>query len=105
MPVRHQRPRMGRMKGWRKPEGAVMVTRPSRWSNPYKVAPHGPYERHDAVRRFEADLVEGALVTGPGRAPLGVDDARRELAGRDLVCACGPDEECHADVLLKYANQ
>lgn len=33
-----------------------------------------------------------------------VDDVRRELAGRDLVCWCPLDEPCHADVLLELAN-
>ena len=101
MPVRHQRPRMGQMKGWRKPDGAVMVTRPFRWGNPYRVDEHG---REEAIRRYEADLIAGTLVTRPGHPPLGIEDARRELAGRDLVCACGPDEACHADVLIRHAN-
>lgn len=28
-----------RTKGWRKPEGAVVVARPSRWGNWYKASP------------------------------------------------------------------
>ncbi|CAM5249745.1 hypothetical protein SGLAM104S_01596 [Streptomyces glaucescens] len=31
--------------------------------------------------------------------------ARRELAGRDLMCWCPPGQPCHADVLLEIANQ
>jgi hypothetical protein len=34
MPERIQ---LRRTKGWRKPEGAVVVTRPGRWGNPFKV--------------------------------------------------------------------
>ncbi|KUH38408.1 MULTISPECIES: DUF4326 domain-containing protein [Streptomyces] len=30
--------------------------------------------------------------------------ARRELAGRDLLCWCPLDQPCHADVLLELAN-
>jgi hypothetical protein len=104
MPTRHQRPSRGHLRGWRKPEGAIMITRPARWSNPYKIKPYGPYSRDEAIDRFEADLLAGRLVTGPGRDPLGVPDAARELAGKDLVCACGPDERCHGDVLLHWAN-
>jgi len=26
------------------------------------------------------------------------------LRGKDLVCYCGPEEICHADVLLRLAN-
>jgi hypothetical protein len=29
-----------------------------------------------------------------------VEQARRELAGKDLACWCPGDQECHADVLL-----
>lgn len=36
MPERIQ---LWRTKGWRKPEGAVVVSRPSRWGNWYKVVP------------------------------------------------------------------
>lgn len=101
MPTRYQKPPRHKLKGWRKPEGSKVVTRPARWSNPYTVAEYG---QHEAVRRFEADLLAGTLVTRPGRDPLGVDHARRELAGVDLVCVCGPEEECHAEVLIRYAN-
>lgn len=104
MPVRHQRPPRGHLRGWHKPEGAVMITRPARWSNPYKIQPYGPYERDEAIDLFEADLVAGRLVTREGRPPLGIPDARRELAGKDLVCACPPDVRCHGDVLLHHAN-
>jgi hypothetical protein len=33
-----------------------------------------------------------------------IEDARRELRGRDLACYCPLDEPCHADVLLEVAN-
>jgi hypothetical protein len=92
------------MRGWRKPEGAVMITRPARWSNPYKIRPYGPYTRDEAIDLFEADLLAGRLVTGAGRDPVGVADLRRALAGKDLVCVCAPDERCHGDVLLRWAN-
>jgi Domain of unknown function (DUF4326) len=39
---------LSRRKGWRKPPGAVVVARPSRWGNPYRVADHG---RAEAVAR------------------------------------------------------
>ena len=32
-----QRIQLRRTKGWRKPEGAIVVARPSRWGNPYVV--------------------------------------------------------------------
>jgi hypothetical protein len=34
MPERIQ---LRRTKGWRKPEGAIVVSRPSKWGNPFRV--------------------------------------------------------------------
>jgi hypothetical protein len=91
MPTRVQ---LRRTKGWRKPEGAVVVARPTKWGNPHRVRAEEPAE---AVERYRADLVAGRLR-------VGVDDVRRELRGRDLACWCRPDRPCHADVLLAVAN-
>ena len=44
------------------------------------------------------------LVLGGSALRFTVDDARRELAGRDLACWCPLDQPCHADVLLRVAN-
>ncbi|WP_116996339.1 DUF4326 domain-containing protein [Desertimonas flava] len=39
---RPRRIRLRRTKGWRKPDGAVVVARPSRWGNPFRLGtPHG----------------------------------------------------------------
>lgn len=84
-----------RTKGWRMPEGAVYVGRPTRWGNPFTVTPD-----HDAkacVREFR-HYVLGRLSSGVGY-PL------RELRGKDLACWCPLDQPCHADVLLELANQ
>jgi hypothetical protein len=43
--------RLSRRKGWRKPEGAIVVARPTRWGNPFSVQRLG---RRMAVRLFEA---------------------------------------------------
>ena len=34
--VTPQRIQLKRTKGWRKPEGSIVVSRPSKWGNPYK---------------------------------------------------------------------
>ena len=36
-PVGPKRIQLRRTRGWRKPEGAVIVSRPSRWANPFKI--------------------------------------------------------------------
>jgi hypothetical protein len=86
------------------PEGGISVGRPRRWSNPYKVKPHGPYERHEAIRLFREDLFAGRLTDPKTREVLTVEKAIAELRGRPLACFCKLDEACHADVLLALAN-
>jgi hypothetical protein len=117
MPERIQ---LRRSKGWRKPEGAVVVARPSKWGNPYRVQPvdrAGFYPfgwrvqpepsvaAHRHVYGHERDARERAVA-------LFRRDAERpswteriaELRGKDLACWCPLDQPCHADVLLAIAN-
>lgn len=89
-----ERVRLSRRKGWRKPAGAVVVSRPSRWGNLHRDP---SVSRTQRVAAFESDLREG-------RMPYTLDDVRRELRGKDLACWCTPDGPCHADVLLRIAN-
>jgi hypothetical protein len=49
------------------------------------------------------------MAFGDRRLPFTVEDARRELAGRDLACWCplpatGERDHCHAAVLLAVSN-
>lgn len=94
-----RRIRLSRAKGWRKPEGAVTVSRPSKWGNPFKIG--ASLDRAAAVQLYREYLAEH---------PELVEAARRELAGRDLACWCPLEDEhgnrmpCHADVLLEVAN-
>lgn len=117
MPQRIQRQRT---KGWRMPEGAVYVGRPSRWGNPYvlgaKVSiPRRQLLTSDVVRNreyavalFRSWLQEDPLVPRSGwnrtaQAPT-VQEIQAVLAGKDLACWCPLDQPCHADVLLRLAN-
>lgn len=90
-----QRVQLRRSKGWRKPEGTIVVARPSRWGNPFRVGLDG--DRAQCVDRFRRALRNGHLA-------FTLDDVRADLAGRDLACWCPLDEPCHADVLLDAAN-
>ncbi len=101
MPERIQ---LSRTKGWRKPEGAVVVARPSQWGNPFVVEVAPPHRaRRRAAQQRAVDLYRRALLHGQLEVvPLQVV---RELAGRDLACWCPLDQPCHADVLLELANQ
>jgi hypothetical protein len=115
-PARIQR---RRIKGWRKPEGAVYVGRGTRWGNPWVVAQtrtgwavnwvgegqprpdwtastnsrHAAHVMAVGLYREFADLTVGFAVR-----------ARVELKGRDLMCWCPPELPCHVDVLLELAS-
>ena len=47
-------------------------------------------------------VASSPVITVP--APPTLDEIRTELAGKDLVCWCPLDQECHADALLELAN-
>ena len=85
-----------RTKGWRLPDGAVIVARPSKWGNPYTVAESG--SNREAVRMYLL-----AFINDPIRLVV-ASQIRTELAGKDLACWCPLDQPCHADVLLEIAN-
>lgn len=102
-----------RTKGWRMPEGAVYVGRPTVWGNPWREGstgwtvlpggfidrePHPPLTRAEAVESFR-NAVEHDMQDEDYAASL-----RFALAGRDLACWCPLDQPCHADVLLELAN-
>jgi hypothetical protein len=159
MPERIQ---LRRTAGWRKPEGALVVSRPSDWSNPFAIGTNtalarvpaldgSPWEyesrisaagmshdyqhadghwtrhtvrymtRQECVGLFERALVHPTqelhlsrnIYERQKRGPrkyvrterLTVELARAELAGRDLACWCSIWDACHADVLLRIANE
>jgi len=105
-PVRIQ---IKRTKGWRLPAGAVKVSRPSIWGNPYRVGQSitlGGETKDWVVLPFTVTnsiatvLYEHYLAANPELRQR----ARAELRGRDLACWCNGFEDCHADVLLRVAN-
>jgi hypothetical protein len=89
-----RRLRLSRKKGFRLPEAAVVVSRPTKWGNPYKP---DRMTRAQAVAAYRRDLLAGKLR-------VSVADARRELRGRDLACWCSLDGPCHAEILIEVAN-
>lgn len=108
MPSRLQR---RRTKGWRLPEGAVYVGRPTMWGNPWRIGETGIPDAAEAVRRFRAAVL-GFASNGSFCPPQAHPDSHigrivakaAELRGRDLACWCPLDRPCHADVLLELAN-
>lgn len=115
-----QRIQRQRTKGWRMPEGAVYVGRPSPFGNPFTIAGarEAGYTGTDAqLRAMCADQYriwlngvdpgdQDRYLSSDGRTYDRVEVRVRlhELAGKDLACWCAPDEPCHADALLRRAN-
>lgn len=90
-----RRLQLSRKKGFRLPAGTIVVSRPTKWGNPFKL---GKLTRAQAVASYRRDLMAGKLRISPA-------EARGELKGCDLACWCPLDGPCHADVLLEVANR
>lgn len=123
-----QRIQLSRRKGFKLPPNTVVVSRPSRWGNPFRVTdvfdggerlwivmhrdlPTARSTRwantgdavREAVAAHRANLLRGTLG-------YTLDDVRRELRGKNLACWCplpepGHIDLCHAATLLYYANE
>lgn len=120
-----------RTKGWRMPEGAVYVGRPTRWGNPFRVIKSTCCPTVDVVDDNGVTYVidhkwaharNWSDVNRPGAWKWARGEAVRlfamdltegwtpypplsELRGKDLACWCPLDQPCHADVLLDLANR
>lgn len=108
-----------RTKGWRMPEGAVYVGRPTKWGNPFVIGnrllqedllfPYlartvpGGASGFSALQAYTAQAVVEAhgwwLIEQPALML-----SLNELRGKDLACWCALDAPCHADILLELAN-
>lgn len=123
-----ERIRLSRAKGWRKPEGAVVVSRPSKWGNPWRVGDVVPLYVSGPSRK---QCLAGYVTLTAEMAVAAYRDMLREftdpdfystnppysrfveswrefhlepLRGCDLACWCPLTAPCHADVLLELAN-
>lgn len=74
-----------RYEGKKLPDNTKLVSRPSRWGNPYKVSEYG---RDEALRLYRIYLDKKKIDLTP-------------LIGKDLACTCKLSEPCHADILLE----
>jgi hypothetical protein len=102
-----------RAKGWRKPEGAVVVSRgPGKFGNPFTVQAAIEAGYPDPAR-MAVTAYRDWLNGDPWACPFGTDWAERRqiildalptLRGHDLCCWCRLDQPCHADVLLEMVN-
>jgi hypothetical protein len=102
------RVQLSRKKGWMLPENTVVVSRPGRWGNPYRIGKSASMFAQSvevpnaatAVKLFEAWMNIPPLAGARDY----IKTAREELKGKNLACWCPLDQPCHADVLLRLAN-
>lgn len=71
----------------------VYVGRPSKWSNPFPIGLYGT--RHEVLELYELYVF--------ARPDL-IADIRRDLRGKILGCVCDTHTACHADFLVRIAN-
>ena len=81
---------------WKNNSNAVIVHRPSKFGNPYKLT---EYCLDESLRLYEIWLREQL------RKDIHFLD---ELKGKDLVCFCPVSSTdkitCHADILIRYTE-
>jgi len=123
MPKRIQRKRT---KGWKMPENAVYVGRPTKWENPIILNGDCIYININHRRKY---CKPGAFYTVGD-----IDDVLHlyrllmnhtnfwnkdlqywsdrmakldlaELKGKDLACWCKLGDKCHADILMEIVNK
>lgn len=93
-PIRIQRSRQHKQTS---PNGLpiVYVGRPGKWGNPYIAGGTAHLSIDQSIRLFEQWVQNWELE----------DDIKKELRGKNLSCWCPLTHKCHADILLKIANQ
>jgi hypothetical protein len=103
-----ERIQLSRAKGWRMPPNTVKVDRTTLWGNPFHTHGDGIRMSNELAVSLFSDMIKknnGWVASRRGgQSIISVDDVRRELGGKNLACWCGPNEKCHADVLLNIAN-
>ena len=84
------------------------VSYPGPWGNPFLIGVHGTAE--DCVRLYE-NLMAGFVSVDHDNwlsqrmSYFHVRHYILSLKGKDLACTCPLNQPCHADVLLRLANQ
>ena len=101
VPKRIQRKRT---RGWKMPEGAVYVGRPTVWGNRWKPGIFSAVLGRTIQCNAEAVEVFSEVMARGEDSSSWRAFAREKLRGKDLACWCPLDQPCHADVLLEIAN-
>jgi hypothetical protein len=87
-PIRIQKKRT---KGWRMPSNTVYVGRPTLFGNLHIYG-----SKNDVVELYKRDILDDKAF---------MDYIKSQLKGKNLACWCPLNQPCHADILLKIANE
>lgn len=128
-----QRIQLRRVKGWRKPEDAIVVSRPSVYGNPFVVEKDGGLTNPWVVFWSDAGPVHSYHPTRQAARAMAVECftdwatqdtldprlwsnllivkhvalraalLRGDLVGKGVACWCPLDEACHGDTLLRLS--
>lgn len=105
-----------RIKGYKMPPNTVSVTRPGKWGNPFKIGSDAIDLPFVVAKRMTGEMggklireqALEAFVIWCERHHDGhvfIEQAKKELRGKNLACFCEIGDLCHADYLLKVVNQ
>lgn len=89
-----------RRRGWKKPADGVIVSRPSRWGNPFPLSDFETPE--ECVQAFR-DWITSAEPVEHREQHAYIREHVHELTGKPLGCWCKAGQPCHADVLIDMA--
>ena len=116
VPLVPRRVQLSRAKGWRMPPNTVNVARPGRWGNDWVVwrdgatwlvtargCEHHEVESKEAGIAYAVEQHARAMEKAVGY--YGGATLLAELRGKNLACWCKLGTPCHADVLLRLANE
>ena len=117
--MKPQRIQRKRSKGWKMPENTVYVGRPSKWGNDFIVVEKdgffyvefvGLKYRFDDNEKFKTKIKALECLLECYKECISCDHNIGKiniftLRGKNLACWCREGEPCHADVLLKIANE
>ncbi len=81
----------------------VYVGPRSKYANPFTAGERGPSLVGAPMDAAEVVDLFAAMLRGPV-GHCYADRFAHALRGRDLMCTCPLDAPCHADVLLRLAN-
>lgn len=74
-------------------QNSVNIMRGTKWGNPFVIGEDG--ERKDVISKYKEYIFN---------YPELIEQVKKELKGKDLICCCAP-KSCHGDILLEIANE